>query len=323
MVREAAGACLSGGIVMAYMLRRVASIIPVLFLTSVLVFLFLHAIPGDPAEVIAGPGAPMEEVERIRDVMGLNKPIISQYLTWMSDISQGNFGKSFINGEEIGPIVWERFKNTLALSTFGILFAVLIGVPLGILAATHQNSFFDVFVMMISIVGISMPIFWIGLILIIVFAVNLGLLPATGSGGFEHLILPGIAIGANSLAVIARMTRSSMLEVLRQDYVTTAESKGLPARTVIWKHCLRNALIPIVTTIGIQFGYLMGGAVLTESVFVYPGIGRLLVESIKRRDFPVVQVCVLFIAAMFIVVNLIVDLLYSWLDPKIKYQAQG
>ncbi len=170
---------------------------------------------------------------------------------------------------------------------------------------------------------LSMPIFWIGLILIIVFAVNMGVLPATGSGGFEHLILPGIAIGANSLAVIARMTRSSMLEVLRQDYVTTAESKGLPSRTVIWKHCLRNALIPIVTTIGIQFGYLMGGAVLTESVFVYPGIGRLLVESIKRRDFPVVQVCVLFIAAMFIVVNLIVDLLYSWLDPKIKYQAQG
>jgi ABC-type dipeptide/oligopeptide/nickel transport system permease component len=175
--------------------------------------------------------------------------------------------------------------------------------------------------MIISILGISMPIFWIGLILIIIFAVKLGWLPATGIGGISHLILPGIAIGANSLAVIARMTRSSMLEVLRQDYVTTAESKGLTNRIIIWKHCLKNALIPIVTTIGIQFGYLMGGAVLTESVFVYPGIGRLLVESIKRRDFPVVQVCILYIATMFIIVNMIVDLLYSWLDPKIRYQA--
>ena len=305
---------------MAYMARRFASIIPVLFLTSILVFLFLHAIPGDPAEVIAGPGAPMEEVDRIRGVMGLDKPLVSQYLSWIHNMLRGNFGVSYINGDEIGPVVIERFMNTLALSTFGILFAVLAGIPLGILAATRQNTLSDIIVMMISILGISMPIFWIGLILIIVFAVNLGWLPATGSGGVAHLILPGIAIGANSLAVIARMTRSSMLEVLRQDYVTTAESKGLKGGTIIWKHCLRNALIPIVTTIGIQFGYLMGGAVLTESVFVYPGIGRLLVESIKRRDFPVVQVCILFIATMFIVVNLIVDLLYSWLDPKIKYQ---
>ena len=212
-----------------------------------------------------------------------------------------------------------RFGNTMVLSLLGIAFAVVIGIPMGILSAVKQNSLIDIAVMILSIIGISMPIFWLGLILVKYFSIEWHLLPATGSGGLLNLVLPSVTVGLNSLAIIARMTRASMLEVLRQDYITTAESKGLDEMTIIFRHALRNALIPIVTTIGIQFGYLMGGAVLTETVFVYPGLGRLLVDSIRRMDYPVVQASILLIATMFILVNLLVDLLYAYLNPKIKY----
>lgn len=304
---------------MKYLLKRVLSIIPVLFITSVIVFLIIHLIPGDPAEIVAGPGVPKDEVENIRRLMGLDKPLITQYFDWLSRALTGDFGISLTSRDPIFPLVMTRFGNTMVLSLLGIVFAVVIGIPMGILSAVKQNSLIDIVVMVLSIIGISMPIFWLGLILVKYFSIEWHLLPATGSGGLLNLVLPSVTVGLNSLAIIARMTRASMLEVLRQDYITTAESKGLDKMTIIFRHALKNALIPIVTTIGIQFGYLMGGAVLTETVFVYPGLGRLLVDSIRRMDYPVVQACILLIATMFILVNLLVDLLYAYLNPKIKY----
>ncbi len=304
---------------MRYLLKRILSIIPVLFITSVIVFLIIHLIPGDPAEIVAGPGVPQEEVENIRRLMGLDKPLITQYFDWLFRALTGDFGISLTSPDPIFPLVMTRFGNTLILSLLGISFAVVIGIPMGVLSAVKQNSVIDIAVMIISIIGISMPIFWLGLILVKFFSIEWRLLPATGSGGLLNLVLPSVTVGLNSLAIIARMTRASMLEVLRQDYITTAEAKGLNEMTIIFRHALKNSLIPIVTTIGIQFGYLMGGAVLTETVFVYPGLGRLLVDSIRRMDYPVVQACILLIATMFILVTLLVDLLYAYLNPKIKY----
>ena len=305
---------------MKYIIKRVLLIIPVLILVSIVVFLIIHMIPGDPAEIIAGPGVPQSDIENIRRSMNLDKPLVTQYFIWANKILHGDIGISLTNRTPILPLIVQRFRNTVFLTVFGIVFATIIGIPFGIVSAIKQNSVFDILVMIISIIGISMPIFWIGLLLMLFFSVNLRILPATGSGSFQHLILPGITIGMNSLAIIARMTRSSMLEVLRLDYIRTAESKGLPDRVIIIKHALKNALIPIVTIIGVQFGYLLGGAVLTETVFLYPGLGRLLVDSIKRRDYPVIQACIIFIATIFIILNLIVDLTYMYLDPKIRYE---
>lgn len=302
-----------------WVIKRLFFLVSALILTSVVIFLMIHWIPGDPAEILAGPGASLTDIEKIRDDFGLNKSLMMQYATWFNKAIHGDFGISFASREPIAPLLIKRFINTFKLSLFGIIFAIMIGIPLGIISAMKQNSLIDVFTMGISVLGISIPIFWLGLILIIIFSVNLGLLPASGSGSFKHLILPGIAIGLNSLALISRMTRSSMLEVIRQDYIRTAEAKGLPSHIIVLKHALKNAMIPIITTIGIQFGYLLGGAVLTENVFVYPGIGRLLIDSISRRDYPVVQACILLIALLFIVINFAVDILYSYLDPRIKY----
>jgi len=304
---------------MDFLIKRVFAIVATLILASVIVFLIIHLIPGDPAELLAGPGVPKNEVEMIRKTMGLDKNLLTQYILWFSRLLRGDLGKSLVFGDSILPLILERFGNTFLLSLFAILLSVVIGIPLGMASAIKQNSSVDISVMVISIIGISMPIFWIGLILILVFSVDLRLLPATGSGSFAHLILPGVALGMNSLAIIARMTRSSMLEILRQDYMVTAEAKGLPASVIILKHALRNALIPIVTIISMQFGYLLGGAVLTETVFVYPGLGRLLVDAISRRDYPVVQACILLIVVLFIVINFLVDMAYTYMDPRIKY----
>lgn len=304
---------------MSYLLKKLFSLIVVLLFASIVVFMIIHMIPGDPAEVMAGPGVSNTDVELLRVRMGLDKPLFEQYTNWIGKIVlHGDFGESLINSVPISQLMFERFLNTLVLSVFGIAIAIVFGLFFGVISAIKQNSILDVGIMGLSIAGISMPIFWIGLILIMVFAVNLNLLPATGSGTFNHLILPGIAIGLNSLAVLARMTRSSLLEVLKQDYIRTAEAKGLFKRKIIFKHALKNAMIPIITTIGIQFGYLLGGAVLTETVFVYPGIGRLLVDSISRRDYPTVQGCLLIITAMVVIMNTLIDFAYRYLDPRIK-----
>lgn len=303
---------------MEYLLKRIGLAIIVIFFTSIVVFMIIHFIPGDPADVLAGPGVPQEQVEKIRISMGLDKPLATQYFNWTTQILKGDFGKSFITGDEILPMTLVRFKNTFILAVLGITFAVLVGIPLGVIAAVKHNTFADIISMVVAIVGISMPIFWVGLILVLIFSVNMKLLPVTGNGTIWHLILPSITLGLNSMAVIVRMTRSSMLEVLQQDYITTAEAKGLKQITVIFVHALKNAMIPIITTIGIQFGYLLGGAVLTETVFVYPGIGSYLVESIKRRDYPIVQACIMLMSIIFIGVNLIVDLTYYYFNPKLK-----
>ena len=271
---------------------------------------------------MAGPGASLEDIEHIKKTMGLDKPLIEQYCNWIGNIVfHGDFGDSLISNEPVSDMMWSKFGNTLILAFCGILIAVLIGIPLGMISAIKQNSFLDVLTMGVSIVGVSMPIFWVSLLLILFFSVNLEIFPATVYGGsvtLMNLVLPSIAIGLNSMAVIARMTRSSMLEVMRQDYIRTADAKGMPYHTVIIKHALKNAMIPIITTIGIQFGYLLGGAVLTETVFVYPGIGRLLVNSINRRDYITVQGCMLVITALFVIMNTLIDLLYHFFDPRIK-----
>ena len=304
---------------MIYIGKKLVSLIIVLFFASIVCFLIIHFIPGDPAEAMAGPGVSKEDVEMLRVSMVLDKPLIEQYTTWIGNIIlHGDFGKSLTSKEPVADLMGERFVNTLILAACGIFLAIIIGIPLGIISAIKQNSVIDLITMGFSILGVSMPIFWVSLILILVFSVNLKLLPATGSGTILHLILPSIAIGLNSMAVIARMTRSSILEVLRQDYIRTADAKGMSYRTVIIKHALRNAMIPIITTIGIQFGYLLGGAVLTETVFVYPGIGRLLVNSINRRDYTTVQGCMLVITGLFVILNTVIDLLYHFLDPRIK-----
>jgi len=305
---------------MRFLLRRFIAILATLLLASMVVFLIIHLVPGDPAELLAGPGVPKSDIEMMRRSMGLDQNLFVQYGIWLSRLLRGDLGRSLVFGDAILPLVLERFLNTFLLSLFAIVLSVVAGIPMGILSAVKQNSLTDILVMAISIVGISMPIFWVGLLLILIFSVYLGILPATGTGSFLHLILPGFALAGNSLAIIARMTRSSMLEILRQDYIITAEAKGLPERVIIWKHGLRNALIPIITIIALQFGYLLGGAVLTETVFVYPGLGRLLVDAISRRDYPVVQASILLIVVLFVMINFIVDIVYTYLDPKIKYE---
>ncbi|MDD4679994.1 MAG: ABC transporter permease [Clostridia bacterium] len=304
---------------MKYIGKKLISLIIVLFFASIVCFLIIHFIPGDPAAVMAGPGVSQKDVEVLRVRMGLDKPLIEQYTTWIGNIIlYGDFGDSLTSNESVAELMGERFVNTLILALCGIFLAIIIGIPLGIISAIKQNSVIDIVTMGFSILGVSMPIFWVSLILILFFSVNLKLLPATGSGTILHLILPSIAIGLNSMAVIARMTRSSMLEVLRQDYIRTADAKGMSYRIVIIKHALKNVMIPIVTTIGIQFGYLLGGAVLTETVFVYPGIGRLLVNSINRRDYTTIQGCMFVITGLFVILNTVIDLLYQFFDPRIK-----
>lgn len=304
---------------MKYIFRKLISLAMVLFASSILVFLLIHMIPGDPAEIMAPLGSSAEEIEAIRIDKGLDKPLTTQYITWIGKIVlEGDFGDSLYSGTSVADTIGSKLKNTLILALTGIILAIGIGIPLGIVSAIKQNSVLDLLCMGVSIIGVSMPIFWIGLLLVMWFSVDLCLLPATGGTTAIKLILPTITIALNSTAVIARMTRSSMLEVMKQDYVRTAEAKGMTAMTVIFKHILKNAMIPIITTIGIQFGYLMGGAVLTETVFLYPGIGRLIVDSICRRDYPTIQACMLLLTTMFVVINSLIDITYHFFDPKMK-----
>lgn len=302
-----------------YIIRRLLIMIPVLFGVSLIIFTIVRVLPGDPAVVLAGPHATRDVVEQVRIQLGLDKHPVTQYVIFLKNIFRGDLGTSSRTGLPVTQEIMARFPNTLLLALASILVATVLGVLTGIIAGVKQNSKFDYLSMLVALFGISMPVFWLGLMLMLLFSIQLGWFPAVGSESFKHLVLPAITLGANSTAIIARMTRSSMLEVIRLDYIRTARAKGLTERLVIWRHALKNALIPVVTVIGLQTGTLLGGAVLTEIVFAWPGIGRLLVESILSRDYPVIQGVVLLVATLFIFINLIVDIIYSFLDPRIRY----
>lgn len=256
----------------------------------------------------------------LREEMGLNDSFFVQYSRFIINAVQGDFGRSYQSNRVVFDEIFSRFPATLQLAGIGVLLSVLIGIPVGVISATKQYSFFDNTSMVFALIGVSMPNFWQGLMLIMLFSVWLGILPSGGYGDWTYFILPAITLGTSSAGSIARMTRSSMLEVIRQDYIRTARAKGVLEKNVVYKHALKNALIPIITVVGLQFGYLLGGAVLTETVFSWPGIGRLLVDSIKQKDTPMVQGLVVFIAVTFSIVNLCIDILYSYVDPRIKSQ---
>ncbi len=303
-----------------YVLRRLLLLIPVLLGVSLLVFTIMSLTPGDPAQLILGENAPKEAILKLREEMGLNDPFLVQYFRYVGKAVLGDFGRSYTTGREVFGEIFSRFPNTLILAVIGIIISVCIGIPVGIISATRQYSFLDSFSMILALLGVSMPVFWLGLMLILTFSVKLGLLPSGGFDGLKSLILPSITLGVGSAAIITRMTRSSMLEVIRQDYIRTARAKGVAEKAVINKHALKNALIPIITVVGLQFGSLLGGAVLTESVFSWPGVGRLMVDAIRQKDTPTVLASVVFLAVVYSVVNLLVDLLYAFVDPRIKSQ---
>ncbi|MCS6845004.1 MAG: ABC transporter permease [Caldilineales bacterium] len=310
-----------------YIVRRLLLAIPVLLGVSFLVFASVRFVPGDPAMAIAGELATPELVAQVRQEMGLDRPLLVQYAIYLERVLQGDLGRSVRSGLPVAEEIANRLPKTAQLAVLSLLFASAIGIPLGVLSATRANTWVDSLSMMLALIGVSMPIFWLGLMLMIFFSVLLprwlGLsepvLPPTGTGTWQHLVMPVMALAATSMAIQARMTRACMLEVLRMDYVRTARAKGVAERWVIYRHALRNALIPIVTIIGLQFGTLLGGAVLTETVFAWPGLGRLLVDAIGYRDYPVVQGTVLVVTLGFVLVNLAVDVLYAYLDPRIRY----
>jgi len=332
----------------AFILKRLGMVIPTFIGITLLTFSLIHMIPGDPITVMAGErGVSAERHAELEALLGLDKPLYEQYFVYISNIAQGDFGKSLITREPVLDEFLTLFPATMELSLFAALFAIGLGLPLGIIAAVRRGSIFDHTVMSISLAGYSMPIFWWGLLLIILFSVTLGWTPVSGrisalywvdtvtgfmlidawmsteQGAFtsavQHLILPSIVLGTIPLAVVARMTRSSMLEVLGEDFIRTARAKGLSPLRVIMKHALRNALIPVVTVIGLQVGILLSGAILTETIFAWPGIGRWLLESIHRRDYQVVQGGILIVATMIILINLLVDVLYGVINPRIRH----
>jgi len=312
-----------------YIIRRLFDLLPTIFVVAVIVFIITRLIPGDPASVMLGPQASVEDIEALRQNLGLNDPLYVQFFHYISDLLRGNFGVSLTYNEPIVQLIMERFPNTLILAASALIIAFMIGVPAGIISASKQNSLLDYSVMLVSLIGVSMPIFWLGVMLVLYFSVNLGWFPATGMGSMDdglisyikHLILPSITLATIPMATFARITRSSMLEVISQDYIKTARSKGLSEFWVICKHAFKNALTPLLTVLGMQISMMLGGAVLTETIFSWPGMGRLIVDAIDKRDFVVVQGTVLFIAVIFVLVNLFVDVMYKVVNPRVNLSS--
>jgi peptide/nickel transport system permease protein len=303
-----------------YILRRVIATIPALFGVATATFFMVRILPGDPIRALMNTeDFDPAQLEALRESLGLNKPLPVQYLDFISEIVRGDLGTSMLTNRPVIDSIMEQFPSTVVLALSSLALAIGTGVTLGVLAAVRHRTWLDSVSMLVAVVGVGMPNFFLGILLIFIFAVQLGWLPATGSGGLKALILPGVALGTSAAAVLARLTRSSMLEVLRSEYVTTARAKGLAEHTVIVKHALRNSLIPIVTTMGVQLGQLLAGAIVIETVFARPGIGRLLIDSIFAKDGPVVQGTILCAAVIFVIVNLAVDISYGFLDPRIRY----
>jgi peptide/nickel transport system permease protein len=313
-----------------YVVRRLLLLVPVLLGVSVIIFMVLHLAPGDPAEIMLGSQATQADLERLRAELGLTEPLYVQYVHWLGLVARGDLGRSIWMKRPVLAEVLGRFKATLVLTGAALVLSTLGGLALGIASAVRPNSLLDRLSAVASLFGASMPVFWLGIVLMVIFALWLGWLPASGMfapyGGGDlrdllvHLALPAVTLAAASVTIIARLTRSTMLETLGQDYIRTARAKGVVERAVVLRHGLKNALIPIVTVVGVQAGYLLGGAVLTETVFAWPGVGTLMIQGILARDFPLVQGCVLVVALSFVVINLAVDLLYAWLDPRIRYE---
>lgn len=301
-----------------YVVRRLIQTIPVLIGVTLLVFSLMHLIPGDPAQIIAGESAPKEQKEQLREKLGLNEPVYVQYGKFLGNIIQGDLGTSIRSNAPVMDEIKIRFWITVELAIYSTILSVFIGLIAGVISAVRQYSILDVVIMIVALFGLSMPNFWLGLMLIKKFAVDLMLVPPSGWGTWQQMILPVITLGTGGAAIVARMTRSSMLEVISQDYIRTARAKGVRDRVVIYKHALRNALIPVVTVVGLEFGSFLGGAVLTETVFAINGMGRLVVEAIRARDFPVVQGTVLIISLLFVLVNLLVDISYRYLNKRIE-----
>lgn len=312
-----------------FALRRLLGLIPVLLGISVVVFVLMQLIPGDVAQAMLGLTARPQDVANLREALGLNEPLYVQYVKWLGRVLQGDLGISLQQRTAVLPFLLERFQNTLLLTVASTIISLVIGLPAGIVSATRQYSVFDRVSMLIALFGNSMPAFWLGLMSILVLSLKLGWLPTGGMWPMvgdhnvfvlmKHLAMPAITLGAASAAITARITRSSMLEVIRQDYVRTARAKGLNERAVLTRHTLKNALLPILTVVSFQFGFLLGGAVLTETVFNWPGVGLALYNAISFRDYPMVQGGVLVVACAFVLVNLLTDLLYALIDPRIKY----
>jgi len=312
--------------VLGLIIRRFFGLILLLLGISFIVFMSLHIAPGDPASIIAGPTASKSDIEGIRHSLGLNKPVLVQYVDYLKNVLHGDLGFSFQTKESVTSALMSRFPNTLNLAIASIIIAIVIGVGSGIISALKQNTWFDAASTTVALAGISIPNFWLGAILILVFAVNLQWFPVGEltapfwtAAGIQQIFLPAITLGTGSAAMIARMSRSAMLEVIKADYVRTARAKGVKEKSVVMLHCLRNAMIPVITVIGMNFGVLLGGTIITEQVFAINGVGRLMVESIAARDFPMVQGAVLLVATLFVLVNLLVDIVYAFIDPRISY----
>jgi peptide/nickel transport system permease protein len=314
---------------------------------SVVVFAMVRAIPGDPAQILLGQAATPDQVADVRARLGLDQPLITQYLLFIRGALTGDLGDSLVVGQPVTTVLLERFPATLELTLAALLFAIAVGVPVGVIAAVRQYSLLDKITSVVALTGVSMPVFWLALVLVVVFTVRLDWLPFPGRVGgdvaftsytglylldtlitlnfaafwdvLRHLILPAVALGTIPMAVITRMTRSSMLEVMNEDYVRTARAKGVVPRRVVFRHALRNAMLPTITVIGLQFGLLMGGAILTETIFGWPGVGQIALESVNRRDYAMIQGVVLYGATFFVLVNLLVDVLYAVLDPRVRY----
>lgn len=301
-----------------YLLKRIALFFPVAFGVLILVFVLMHLIPGDPVEVMLGESAAAVDREALRESLHLNEPLTVQFYFFVSDLASGKLQSIFYHRPVLAE-VWDRLAATLELALAAMLVSLLVSVPLGILAAVRKGSGVDAAAMGFSLLGVSLPSFWLGPMLILLFSIRLGWLPVSGRGGLAHLALPALTLGLGMAAIVSRMMRGSLLNVLGEEYLRVARAKGLPERTVVLKHALRNALIPVITVIGLQAGALLSGAIITETIFAWPGLGRLLIDAIRTRDFPLVQGAVIVIALSYVFINLVTDLLYAAADPRVRF----
>ena len=301
-----------------FLLRRLLLLSPVLWGVAALVFLLLHFIPGDPVDLMLGDSALGTDRETLRDQLGLNDPLIVQYLRYFGDLLQGDWGTSLFSKKPVFEEIMERVPATMELMLGAMVVTILVAMPLGLIAAVNKGTWIDQGAMIFSLLGVSIPNFWLGPMLILLFSIHFDLLPVNERGGLEHLILPALTLGTSLASILARITRSSVVETLQAEYIRTARSKGISELRILFRHALRNALIPIVTVIGLQVGVLLSGAIITEAIFDWPGLGNLLISAINSRNYPLVQGCVLFIAGSYVMVNLVIDLLYAYLDPRIR-----